>query len=235
MLKKISILFVCILLFLTACGDQYRTFYKKGQELFENGKYREALAMFEKGHKKAPNKLIFQKRIAQCYYELDELNKAQELLKDYVKQNASDPEAYNLIGKTFPVSDYNAINYFQKALEIDPYYMESFRNMGLYYAVSKKYDLAIENLKKAHDIEPQNIDLYFDLAKTYYSFKRESFGNEFIKKALRKFPQEPGIVDRIEKTYKRYHDDIETDKFINSLEIVEIDSLNTKKIKDILE
>ena len=235
MLKKLSMFSLVILLLITACSNKHRTFYNEGQKLFEEGKYKEALVFFEKGQKKAPGKLVFKKRIGQCYYELDELDKAQKLLKEYVKENGSDPEAYNLIGKTYPISDYSAINYFMKALEIDPYYMDSFRNMGLYYAVSNKYTLAIENLKKAHEIDPNNIDIYFDLSKTYYKYKRESFGNEFMKKALKLFPQEPGILDRIEKTYKRYHTDTQTLEFMNGLEIIEFDSLSVKKVKDFLE
>ena len=71
--------------------------------------------------------------------------------------------------------DYDtAIEYLQKAIELDPDYKTAYHKLGEIYEAKKEYEAAIENLEKAFEKDPQNIKALSIMARCYVlSGKRE--------------------------------------------------------------
>lgn len=113
-----------------------------------------------------------------------EFRKAYEL-------NPEDKEVLNAIGiiyllkfEDFP----KAIEFFQKAVSVDPDFAEAHNNLGFAYEKSKKFNEAIESYKKALSnlIYKSPEKAYYNLAKVYYRLGKYDEAINAYKEALKR-------------------------------------------------
>ena len=113
-----------------------------------------------------------------------EFQKAYEL-------NPEDKEVLNAIGIIYLLKfeDYpKAIDFFQKAVNIDPDFAEAHNNLGFAYEKSKKFNEAIESYKKALSnlIYRSPEKAYYNLAKVYYRLGKYDEAINAHKEALKR-------------------------------------------------
>ena len=60
-----------------------------------------------------------------------------------------------------------AIEYYKKAIAINPNYADAHANLGVNYMQKGKFDEAISNLKEAIEIDPMNAGAHFNLGLVY--------------------------------------------------------------------
>ncbi|MDP1758688.1 MAG: tetratricopeptide repeat protein [Thermodesulfovibrionales bacterium] len=105
--------------------------------------------------------------------------------------NPEDKEVLNAIGiiyllkfEDFP----KAIDFFQKAVNIDPDFAEAHNNLGFAYEKSKKFNEAIESYKKALSnlIYRSPEKAYYNLAKVYYRLGKYDEAINAHKEALKR-------------------------------------------------
>ena len=113
-----------------------------------------------------------------------EFRKAYEL-------NPEDKEVLNAIGIIYLLKfeDYpKAIDFFQKALSVDPDFAEAHNNLGFAYEKSKKFNEAIESYKKAlaNLIYRSPEKPYYNLAKVYYRLGKYDDAINAYKEALKR-------------------------------------------------
>jgi lipopolysaccharide biosynthesis regulator YciM len=87
-------------------------------------------------------------------------------------KNPESAKAYNDQGVAIRMNgDHKqAIEYFSKAIEIDPNYAEAYNNRGLSYASSQigNFDLALSDFSKVIELNPNDGDAYFLRANLYF-------------------------------------------------------------------
>lgn len=91
-----------------------------------------------------------------------------KIKKVILKANKNDKKVLEefLIRGTF--SDYKeAINYFTKAIDIDPNYAMAYDSRGRVYESMEDYPKAISDYSKVIDLEPNNAKAYIERAKLY--------------------------------------------------------------------
>ncbi|MFC2169983.1 tetratricopeptide repeat protein [Acidobacteriota bacterium] len=138
----------------------------KADELFEQGKYDEALQEYQKMLAENPDLYKMYDKIGQCYYKLENFDKAVESFKLMLdKEPESQDALLNLSAVYFEKGNLEeGMNYFNQLNE------QSRSNAGLLYNVGSllfkngQADLAIEYLKKSIEINPNFVDAYYQLA-----------------------------------------------------------------------
>jgi len=108
---------------------------------------------------------------------------SQQVLKD----RPESAKAYNDRGIAFRMNgnQKDAINYFSKAIDINPDYAEAYSNRGLSYASSQieDYELALADFNKAIEKNPENGEYYFLRANIYYERREYDKAWDDINKA----------------------------------------------------
>ena len=76
---------------------------------------------------------------------------------------------FNVQGRTvFASGNYEqAINDFNKTIELNPKYAEAYTSRGIYYYASGIPRLAINDFNKTIELNPQNADAYYMRGSTY--------------------------------------------------------------------
>ena len=174
-LPKYMLALILILnLLLTGCAIP--NFIRSGQLLesgnkrFDEGKYEEAAALYEKaiiankynatafGNKAAA--LI----ILENYDEALELaNKALEINDREAMFHLNKGEALNNLGE-----NEKAIESFDKAIEINPEFIDAYNNKGTAYYNMDKYEEAMKEFDKAIKLDSGNADAYLWKAQVYF-------------------------------------------------------------------
>lgn len=99
-------------------------------------------------------------------------NSMEQESQQAVRDNPKSAKAYNDRGIAFRMNgnQEEAINYFSKAIEIEPDYAEAYGNRGLSYASSQvgNYELALADFNKAIEKDPKNGEYYFLRASSYF-------------------------------------------------------------------
>jgi len=123
-------------------GKSGKTYKLIGELLFEIDYCEEAVLYFKKS--------------------LNEIN-----IEDSKDENAlvEDPLVYNYIGRCYHFNigkssnielSLKAVDYFTKAIELDPNYNKAYNNLGCAYLIAQDYQKARENFQKSVDLEPTN-------------------------------------------------------------------------------
>ncbi len=99
---------------------------------------------------------------------LSDNEKFEEALLEYDKALALESSSITLcnVGILFFNQNKNekALEYFNKAIEVDPTYMDSFYNRGIFYTRIKEYDKARDDFNTAITLEPTHSDAFYNRA-----------------------------------------------------------------------
>ncbi len=185
--------------------------FLRGMELFNEGKYKEALHYFDLSlrhgvDKKYRDKAVFWK--AESLYRLGQYDKALTEYKAYELQRSGNLAfedkifPYNMGYVYFKLKRYGkAIPYFKKFLESFPpekLKKDAYIRLADSYFATKKYWLAMENYNKAIALPGYKSDYAFYQKAVSYGFVGRPLKKiENLKTFLRKYPRSPLADDAL--------------------------------------
>jgi len=113
--------------------------YKKGRQLFQDGKYDDAIAAYKKCIKMDPSFDYAYGSLAYVYYELKKFDEAVPLYKKAIELSPSDSFYYSELGMTYVKMKQfdNALEVMKKAVELKPDEGEYYVNLALVYHQDK--------------------------------------------------------------------------------------------------
>lgn len=115
---------------------------------------------------------------------------------------------------------------FTKAIEMDPYYPESYHNRGIIQTAQHKIEEAIESFKKLIDIEPYNPEHYNSIGLVYFQEMSFVESEMNFRKAIEIDQKHPGALFNLGKLLFNMERIDESLSFIERF--LAIDSLNTE-------
>ena len=167
------------------------------------GETEKAKAAFANARKSNPNDVNLIVSEAEVYLKAKDMVKYKELIKEAVQKSPTDAVLFFNLGVVTSESDpAEAVNYYKKAIEINPKYIDPYINLGVltlkdeqkivdqmnkvtgttakdnarYDALKKQRDdlyvKALPYFEKAHQIDPENQDVVSMLANVYQAMER---------------------------------------------------------------
>jgi len=180
---------------------------EKGNLLFSEKKYLEALPIYEDILKKNPDVFIIHKNIGNCYFATENYEKAIEnYLKLFEKQPKS-AEVMTLIGNSY-VNAKNmekAMEWFGKIPFEEIKDSDTLYNIGANLINNNKNDLALNYFKKAVEVNPDFAEAFYQLGMTHTALNQIPEALEALKKFMELAPESPNfgtakaIVDAFSK------------------------------------
>lgn len=163
-------------------ADRY---FKSGMFLSTKKIYDQAIEKYKTAVQLNPYQAVYHQNFAKAYQDkalFTRDNKEKKLILNqaiteytkYIKFIPQDALGYNGLGVTYVYLGkinkqfYNpAIINFQKAIVLDPYFIEPYTNMGAVYYLQGKTKLAIDTLKNSLNINPRVALTHFNLGIMY--------------------------------------------------------------------
>ncbi len=150
-------------------------FITKGNMLQQKGKYRKALAQYDKALDITPQNPYLFYNIALTYYYMKEYAKSEEFLKGSIALNPNIAEAHNLLGQIYisKNKEKKALKLFKKALKLDPELRDAQYNVATVYLRLGNYQQAQTEYEKTLQLEPSfslahyNLGIIFRYKKAY--------------------------------------------------------------------
>lgn len=129
-------------------SDEVVQLYKQGRQLFQDGKYDEAIAAYKKCIQMDPGFDYAYGSLAYIYYELKKYNEAVPLYKKAIELNPSDSFYYSELGMTYIKmgQNDNAVEVMKKAVELSPLECEYYINLAIVYFKDKNNPVEALNL-----------------------------------------------------------------------------------------
>ncbi len=161
-------------------------------EVIERAKY-----WLENYPKKDAKYALLLNNLAYLHKSKNEIEEAQkfatqalEIYQEIVKLNPKD-DAYINMGKSYNYKgEYDkALEYFQKAIELNPKNDDAYSGMGVSYYQQKEYDIAIESYQKAIELNPKNDNGYLIIGGSYYNKEEYDRALEYFQKAIELSPK----------------------------------------------
>jgi len=180
---------------------------EKGDRLFDEKKFEQALAYYESIIGKNPELYILNKSIGSCYFGIENYEKA---IESYLKVYEKQPEDFDIINAI--ANSYNNMNQLDQAVEwyrkmplssikdIDTAY-----NAGVLLFNSGNAEESIAYFQKAVAIAPQFGDAFYQLGIALAALNRANEAVEALKKFVALSPDSPnadtakGIIETLEK------------------------------------
>jgi tetratricopeptide (TPR) repeat protein len=119
--------------------------------------------------------------------------------------DVADPKALNESGVVYARSMLydEAVEKFERALEVDPDYMDARVNLAYAYYQIKKYDESISEFLRAIQLEPGNARLHFDLGLVYQESQDYKKAEEEFQVALKLDPSYRSQYSSVKDTRSR--------------------------------
>jgi len=186
--------------------DESFQLFDKGNLLINEGKYDEALAIFDEFMKKYSEIYQVHLNIGSCYLKKGELNRAEaefllvldktiQTLGDYKADTATSLRAFSGLGEVYiQKGDFeSAQKYFAKALEISPEDEVAAYNVGEIYFSHQKIDEAIKFFELATTIKKDWSKPYLKLGYVYLNKGDFEKSLENFRKFIEIDPQNPDV------------------------------------------
>lgn len=169
-------IFAIILIFsltLTACAIpnfiRSNQLLESGNERFDEGKYEESAALYEKAIKANEYNATAYGNKSAALINLQEYDEALELANKALEINHREAMFHLNKGEALNgLEEYkNAIESFDKAVEIDPKFIDAYNSKGIAYYYMDKYEEALKEFDKAIKLDSGYADAYFWKAEVY--------------------------------------------------------------------
>ena len=134
----------------------------------EQGEYEKAKSIYEKLNEQNPNKQDYLLGLADVYIQLNEFDKAQNLLKNYISKPGIYPNIFIELGHTYQIQNdsVQAKGWYVKAIDIVKERSVFAYSTGRAFQKHNLLDYAIQTYEIANSDEPR-INYKIELAKLY--------------------------------------------------------------------
>ena len=106
--------------------------------------------------------------------------------------------------KYFFGGDYNqAIEYYQKVLQLNPNLAEAYYNLGLAYGSLGQYQKAIEYFQKSIQLDPNLAEAYYFLGNAYVRLGQYQQAIEYYQKSLQLNPNDASAYNNLGLAYRK--------------------------------
>lgn len=167
-------------------GENYHTLLKIGELEYYRGEYETAINFFSRSIQLRPNFGAYT-FMGTTYYLLDSLVLAEKNWVEALRINPYSFEVLNNLGWINQINNerIESISYYERALELEPLFINSRFNLGKLYFEEKKFKNAERNFEIIiNDIDKLHIDSYLFLAKISLIGGDEEKSIAFVKKAI---------------------------------------------------
>ncbi len=136
--------------------DHPFTLHSLGYNLIGQGRFREALVFLQKAAEHEPSIPDLKQQITSIHWQLNNLEKASELLLEILEKSPKDVAALNELGLVRKSQGrvLEAIELFQKAIEIDPQFALANKNLGTTYQEIGDANAAADQFDRYERIDP---------------------------------------------------------------------------------
>ena len=168
-MKYIVITFIGLVFSLTVLGQTIEEQFKKSEDLFESGKYQDAI-------RELTQLLVMDKKNgdayllrAICYSASGNFKAAITDYDNAIEINPKEARYYYNRGVSYDYQEKtsNALKDYNKAIELDPNTASYYYNRAILYDNKKDYSKSIQDYTKAIELEPKNPDLYNNRGLAY--------------------------------------------------------------------
>ncbi len=208
-MKKIIFLLIPVLLPILILAQPAYVFHEKGQKLFNDGKYVEAIAQFDLAIK--TDATFFEAymdrgranlQLGKNDLAMADFIKTTELNKDYAPGFFYKAKLNAQLG-----NDALAISDYANAIKLNPNLAEYYVNRGMLYVKTKQSALALNDFNKAIALDDKNAEVFFQRGILYREMNKQAEALADFTKAIALSPAmgkayfEEGRVHSSQKKY----------------------------------
>ena len=166
---------------------------REGNELFEQGRYDEAIEKFQQVVDSAPEYYRLYVNLGNCYKEKGDYQKAIENYTKVLEQEPDQTAALLNIGESYVLMDKTeeAIIYFEKVIAQNPTDPVIFYNLGETYAIAGNHEKALESYQKAAELKPEWETPYVKMGYSFFALDRKDEAIKAFEKFLELAPHSP--------------------------------------------
>ncbi len=175
-----------------------------GNDLFNQGKFPEALAEYQAILAKNPDLTVVNINIANCYYEMKQLDKAIESLNAVLAKEPTSVDVITRLGNIYAEMGNldKAMEYFNKIDQTTIRNPTTFYNIGVLLYNNQKVPQAIDYFNKTIGIDPNFADGYFQLGLCYVNQNELPKAKEAFNKFLAIAPPDDPNVPNVQAILK---------------------------------
>jgi len=190
-----------------ALTDSIVSELEKGNLLFSEKKYQEALLAYEDIFKKNPDVFIIYKNIGNCYFAMEKYDKAVECYEKLFEKQPKSAEIMSLIGNSYVNANNmeKAMEWYGKIPFEEIKDADTLFNIGANLTNNNKNDLALKYFKRAVEVDADFSEGYYQLGMTHTALNQIPEALEALKKFMELAPDSPNfgtakaIVDAFSK------------------------------------
>jgi len=186
-----------------------RNYLSLGSVFFERGYPETSEAFFRRALKDDPSSAEALYGLGSVYLQRQKTKEARESFERALKLQASYPgtipNAWNNLG-ILSAREGNAggaIEFFQRALQIDPAHLIALVNLGNAYRQQKEWKEAKKVLQRALEVEPDDPEVNYSLGMVCAQLDESDHAYEYLKRAVELRPVYPEALNNLGVLYLR--------------------------------
>jgi tetratricopeptide (TPR) repeat protein len=204
-LKKISIIFGCILFCTLWTSRLFAQEVNLADHYFQNGEYEKAEAIYEKLFRENENSETYLNKLLDCYLTLERFDKAKQMLLKQIKKRPKDLPLLVTYGNVLEKAgnEKEGLASYQKAIDLLPDESNTVLSLGNAFRNLSKYDEALKVYEKAATFSRKYKQMFaYQLAEIYLQKGDKS---KMIDSYLEFLSVDPvGQTDFLKVVFQRY-------------------------------
>lgn len=152
---------------------------------FDSADFASALKYLKKAAELGKETLAFKRDLAGAYLETDKTDTAKQIYQEII---AADPTAadYVYLAKIMEKENKNkkAVEYYEKAIELDSEQQSVYLNLGNLYQKLNNYAAAISTYKKGIENKNNFTPYYIGLGESYFALEEYAAAQKALEKAI---------------------------------------------------
>jgi len=163
----------------------------RGLQLFELGRYKDAISYFKNAITENPNDFTAKYGLAQSYFQIDNVSKALEIVLELRHEAPNDPDIYFLLSQIYLHEDNikEAESNIDQAIELNPYNSDFFGQKAYILLNEKQYKAALDFVNQGLEINPKNTFCLNIRATALTKLKRKVAAQSTIENLLQDNPE----------------------------------------------
>jgi tetratricopeptide (TPR) repeat protein len=186
-----------------------RNYLSYGSVFFERGYLEQAEAFFQQALRDDPSGTEALYGLGSVYLQQQKNRQARESFERAIRLHANYPgtktRAWNNLGILAAREGHTdeAVQHFQRALQIDPDFLIALQNLGNAYRQQKRWKEAEDVLLRALQVSPESPEANYSLGMVFAQLNDTEHAYEYLRKALAARPAYPEALNNLGVLYLR--------------------------------